>query len=770
MKTEKISLLVGQRRKRALAVFCLIIYQLAGQIFLSTQIIDHAEIMCIERLGEATNDYSRNYYEHAMDDREQLGVVADMLAVLMEEDGEHDLSLHLASFEQRGMLDWLQMFLPDGTLITGSGRYDMSSQLDFADEVSRLPFISNVSNGYIDPSRRVIRSAVPVRHNGQDIAILYGVYDLSAGHQMKGTNVFQDQSYTYVFEADSGEYIINSFTNATSVEGSGSSYQAKPGYDLEALQADLAACREGYTAFHSVATDGYMYLYYTPVGINNWMTMVSVPEKVALRYAYESRGLMVNSMLYICFGVMVYFVVQYISDHKLQSKNKFVSGIQSRLMEVYHKPEYFAESLRAVADRAKSNAVFLIDVTQPSDESVQGKDQATVDGYRQDPALAQELLALCSQQRKSFMIRTNNALLQQHPQIVRFLKEHQLDSLALCPIPSADGTIHQAIGAFNPKNTNTVMLLSTLASSFLMAASNMDYLNRLEIASTIDGLTRVMNRACYQMRLDELSSRTATGLGCVYIDVNDLHAINNRYGHEHGDAMLRTIATSLSNAFKQRNVYRFGGDEFVILIENVTEEWLNNAMQTANAAIEAAGYTVSVGTDWAASTTEVLAMIREAETRMYKAKYQFYQDRQQQSAALSSEPQAVHSLQTEDMDVNDFLLAAQKRYRGVYVVNLATDTVRILFAQHYFTYVLQNDDTSFSSAFRHYAAEIVSKQSRRSIQNFFDYQQINDQLMQHNSPTVEFTKADGERLRITVHRSSRYTAENPETLWIFEVI
>lgn len=769
MKTEKISLLVGRRRKRALAVLCLIIYQIVGQIFLSTQIVRHAEIVSIERLGEAAHGFSQNYYAHAMDDREQLGVVADMLSVLVQEE-HHDLSPHLASFEQRGMLDWLQVLLPDGTLITGFGQYDLTGQLNYEEEVARLPYISNVSDGYIDPSRRVIRNAVPVEHNGQTVAILYGVYDLSAGHDMKGTNVFQDQSYTFVLETDSGQYILNGLTGTNAVGEAGSDYQGKPGYDMDQLLNDLNACREGYSAFLSKSNADYMYLYYTPIGINNWMALVSVPEKVALRYAYESRDLMFNSMIYIIFGVVVYFIVQYISDHKLQNKNKFVSTIQSRLMEVYRKPEYYRESLRAVADRAKSSAVFLIDPTHPLSESIEGWDQTAVEGYRKQPELAQEILTLCCQHRKSLILRLNSPLLQQHPQIVRFLKNHGLHGIAMCPIPSADGTIHQVIGALNPENPNTLILLNTVANSFLMAASNMDYLNRLEIASTVDGLTRVMNRASYQLRLDELSSRTANGLGCVYIDVNDLHAINNRYGHEQGDAMLRTIATALSNAFQQKNVYRFGGDEFVILIENVTEEWLNNAMQTANEAIEAAGYTVSIGTDWAASTRDILPMIREAETRMYKAKYQFYQDRQQQSASVSSELQAVHSLQTEDMDVNDFLLTAQKRYRGVYVVNLATDAVRILFAQHYFTYVLQNSGQTFSTAFRHYAEEIVSKQSRRSIQNFFDYQQINDQLAKHNSPTVEYTKADGERLRITVYRSSRYTPENPESLWVFEAL
>ena len=769
MQTEKITLLTGHRWKRILAVLLLVVYQMVGQIYLTTQIVKHAEEVSITRLAEATKAFSQNYYEHVMDDREQLSVVADMLAVLMAEE-HHDLSVHLASFEQRGMLDWLQVLLPDGTLITGSGRYDLTSQLSYQTEVERLPFISNVSSGYIDPGRRVIRSAVPIRQNEEIIAILYGVYDLSMGTKVKGTNVFQDQSFSFILESDSGQYIHNGLSGTNAVGEAGSEYAAKPGYDMSVLIDDLAACREGYSAFHAKSHDGYMYIYYTPVGINNWMAMVSVPEKVALVYSIEFSRLMLGSMLYICLGVFVYFVVLYISDHKLQNKNKFISLIQARLMEIHHKPEYYRESLRAVADRAKSNAAFLIDTAHPVAETIEGWDQAAVDAYLKQPELAEEILSLACQHRQNLMVRADSPLLQQYPKLVRFLNAHGLHTFALCPISSADGTIHQAIGALNPTNPNTLLLLNTVANSFLMAANNMDYLNRLEIASTIDGLTRVMNRTSYQLRLENLNGRIVSGLGCVYIDVNDLHAINNRYGHEHGDIMLRTIAAALSKAFGQKNVYRFGGDEFVILAENITQEWLDAAILTANTAIEAAGYTVSTGADWAASTQEVLAMIREAEARMYKAKYQFYQERQQKTVSLSSELQAMHSLQTEDMDVNDFLLAAQHRYRGAYVVNLATDEVRVLFSRHYFVHALENSDKSFSAAFRMYLTDIVAKQSRRSIQNFFDLKQINDQLMQFGSPTVEYTKADGERLRITVYRSSRYTPENPESLWVFELL
>lgn len=767
---EKITLAVGFRWKRFLAVFLLIVYQIVGQIVLSSLVVRHAETMCIDRLREATVDYAQNFYEHAMSDREQLRVVADMLAVLMDE-GDHDLHTHLASFEQRGMLDWLQVLLPDGTLITGSGSYTLSDQLSYQDEVARLPFISNISSGLVDPSKRVIRSAVPITRSNEIIAVLYGVYDLSAGREVDGTNIFGGQSYTFVLETDTGNYIMDGLRGKQATGSTGSRYEGKSGYDMDVLAADLAACREGYSAFRSRTIDDYMYIYYAPIGINNWMTMISVPESVAMAYAYESRDLMLGSMAYISLGVIVYFMALYGADQRLQNKNDFVNRTQARLMEVYHKPEYYHEALLDVAKRTGSNAVFLVDELLPQAESISGDDQTLIAAYRQQEAsLSDELLSLCRQQRRSATLRLNSRVLLRHPLLARFLKENGQSSIALVPIMSAEGTIHQIIGAFSPANPDTLVLLNTVSVSFLMAASSMDYLTRLEIASTVDALTGAMNRTSYQLRLDKLAAAAPAGFACVYIDVNDLHAINNRYGHEKGDAMLRSIAAALKNVFSAANVYRFGGDEFVILIENVTSHWLENAVIQADAAIRADGYTVSIGSDWAEHVTDIDAMIRNAESRMYKAKYLFYQQKEKQAAVTHLEHKAVRRLLTENADVNAFLEVAEHHYRGVYFVNLDTDDVREVFARAYFYHALQVAGNKFSATFHQYMAETVDKQSRRNLQNFFDYQQIGEQVALGQRPTVEYTKADGERIRLTVHRSPLFAEDNRETLWVFEAV
>lgn len=769
MKHEKLSISLGVRGKRVLALIVLLLYIAICLLTVTAKLLDHAEEECIQRLKDATLEYSNNYYVHAMSDREQLRVVADMLSVLMEE-GTHDLHTHLAAFEQRGMLDWLQVLMPNGELLTGSGTYDVTDELDYTAEVARLPYISNISAGLVDPGKDVIRSAVPILENGEIIAVLYGVYDLTAGHKLDGITAYNGNAYTFVYESDTGRYILDGLLGQSTIARTDSSYEAKPGFDLTHMQEDLNTCREGYSAFSSLSYDGYMYIYYVPVGINNWMVMVSVPESAALAFAFDSRSLLMGTFGYLVLGVILYFVYLYWLDHKLNEKNKFISGIQSQLMDVYHKPDHFTNAMMSVASRTRGEALLLLDAHLPQPVAIHGKNAALVAAYQEhSDELNCELLALCNHHRKAFLLRSRSKQLHAYPQLMQLMQQHGQRSLALMPLDIPGEDIHQVMGVFTPKNNNALLLMDVLAPDYFIAANNIDFLTRLNIASTIDNLTKTKNRTSYHLQLENLCSNPPQGFACAYVDVNDLHAVNNRFGHDQGDAMLRTIASALMDACGRENVYRFGGDEFIVLAENVTASWIENALEQAEAAINQAGYTVSIGYDWAEHASNVDGMIRTAESRMYDNKYLFYQQKEKSHAKRQVKEQSLQRLLTGNPDIDAFLHVAGDHYRGVYIVNILTDTVREIIAHSYFHMALEENDQKFSRAFRHYMAENVDKQSRRSIQNFFDYKQINAQVAGGETPIVEYSKIDGERVRLTVHRLPTYTAETPETLWIIEL-
>ncbi len=84
-----------------------------------------------------------------------------------------------------------------------------------------------------------------------------------------------------------------------------------------------------------------------------------------------------------------------------------------------------------------------------------------------------------------------------------------------------------------------------------------------------DGLTGLGNRTAYLEQLDEYQNnqRGILELGIIYLDVNNLKAVNDNLGHEFGDELITTAAKIIQDSFKRfGKSYRIGGDEFCVLM------------------------------------------------------------------------------------------------------------------------------------------------------------------------------------------------------------
>lgn len=92
----------------------------------------------------------------------------------------------------------------------------------------------------------------------------------------------------------------------------------------------------------------------------------------------------------------------------------------------------------------------------------------------------------------------------------------------------------------------------------------------LEKISFIDPTTGLYNRWYLQPRLEEEFSRARRRefpLSCLFIDIDDFKAVNDRHGHFIGDKILRDTALLLRGHCRKEDVLvRFGGDEFVLLL------------------------------------------------------------------------------------------------------------------------------------------------------------------------------------------------------------
>lgn len=126
----------------------------------------------------------------------------------------------------------------------------------------------------------------------------------------------------------------------------------------------------------------------------------------------------------------------------------------------------------------------------------------------------------------------------------------------------------------------------------------------LEHLARHDVLTGLYNRRAFQERLEHTlvrSLRSGGRFALLFIDVDNFKGINDRFGHEAGDAALRIVALRLSTATRKADtVARMGGDEFVVLLENPSqrEDIVNIAeklLESVRAPILFEGHAMQVG-------------------------------------------------------------------------------------------------------------------------------------------------------------------------------
>lgn len=103
-----------------------------------------------------------------------------------------------------------------------------------------------------------------------------------------------------------------------------------------------------------------------------------------------------------------------------------------------------------------------------------------------------------------------------------------------------------------------------------------EYKEKLERVSTTDELTGLHNRKYLQERLEEEISRSrryATKLSCILFDIDYFKVVNDMYGYEWGDILLKNIANKLiAMARKEDIITRYGDEEYLLVLPNTSEE------------------------------------------------------------------------------------------------------------------------------------------------------------------------------------------------------
>ena len=145
--------------------------------------------------------------------------------------------------------------------------------------------------------------------------------------------------------------------------------------------------------------------------------------------------------------------------------------------------------------------------------------------------------------------------------------------------------------------------------------------------ATTDELTGLANqRGLYEAvrELPDRLHRENLTLTVVYVDLDDLKMVNDRYGHAAGDQLIRSVAEVLRAAFRDHDtIARVGGDEFAVLIVSAGAQDAQELVERAHERLVDQGISASVGSASESAATpgfDARRLLERADAAMYEAK------------------------------------------------------------------------------------------------------------------------------------------------------
>jgi diguanylate cyclase (GGDEF)-like protein/PAS domain S-box-containing protein len=198
-------------------------------------------------------------------------------------------------------------------------------------------------------------------------------------------------------------------------------------------------------------------------------------------------------------------------------------------------------------------------------------------------------------------------------------KGHRMPvSIRVAPIREADGRITGAAEVFSDNSRRL---------------AEFQELDRLKQLALVDPVTEIRNRGFMEISLQSVLKevdRYSWPMGLLFVDIDRFKQVNDGYGHEAGDQILKAVAQTLVQGVRAFDIVgRWGGEEFVLIIRNINEKNLGKLAEKLRSLVAKSfvtlaacqvGVTVSIGATTFLPEDTVESAISRADALMYRSK------------------------------------------------------------------------------------------------------------------------------------------------------
>ncbi len=539
-----------------------------------------------------------------------------------------------ATFEDVSLFERVDLLMKNNTLYTMHGDVQQIYSNDFLILNSTAEYMDLVHTDTLT-NERSVNYYVPILQNDSVVAYLVGVIQCDALDEKFYTPILNGKTHNLIIDTTDGQVVMDN--KNMNIDNIASDTDFKLLASKKNVVKAINSLKSGVVTFKKGNIN--QYLIYKPVKIYNWELLITVSENVAFA---STLMLKQNYMIMVICEIVILLLycgfyikkVRRISlkSHEL-SEDLNVSNTLIQCVRILSnsadQKRSIDEILQIICEFYQAQRCYVLDLDMDNKKT----NGIYEYGKQYDDIHVENMVRLCLEhmdlvnqffenQKSYYIDDVTNEISVTSPIYSSFIQQ-KIHSIIVVPFMD-DKQIDGVFAVDNPKqNYYQKDFLESLCFFIKTAMAREKEKAKLKNLSYVDSLTYAQNRNHFNEYIEQNKNKELHSLGVIYLDLNGLKEVNDKMGHIAGDTLIITASYVLQEIFLD-NSYRVGGDEFVVIEQDVSELLFFDQYSKLLNRMKELEISVATGCVWKETCTNLSEILQETDQKMYEDKKHYY--------------------------------------------------------------------------------------------------------------------------------------------------
>ena len=539
-----------------------------------------------------------------------------------------------ATFEDVSLFERVDLLMKNNTLYTMHGDVQQIYSNDFLILNSTAEYMDLVHTDTLT-NERSVNYYVPILQNDSVVAYLVGVIQCDALDEKFYTPMLNGKTHNLIIDTTDGQVVMDN--KNMNIDNIASDTDFKLLASKKNVVKAINSLKSGVVTFKKGNIN--QYLIYKPVKIYNWELLITVSENVAFA---STLMLKQNYMIMVICEIVILLLycgfyikkVRRISlkSHEL-SEDLNVSNTLIQCVRILSnsadQKRSIDEILQIICEFYQAQRCYVLDLDMDNKKT----NGIYEYGKQYDDIHVENMVRLCLEhmdlvnqffenQKSYYIDDVTNEISVASPIYSSFIQQ-KIHSIIVVPFMD-DKQINGVFAVDNPKqNYYQKDFLESLCFFIKTAMAREKEKAKLKNLSYVDSLTYAQNRNHFNEYIEQNRNKELHSLGVIYLDLNGLKEVNDKMGHIAGDTLIITASYVLQEIFLD-NSYRVGGDEFVVIEQDVSELLFFDQYLKLLNRMKELEISVATGCVWKEACINLSEILQEADQKMYEDKKHYY--------------------------------------------------------------------------------------------------------------------------------------------------